>query len=189
MRAAAANDIPCRRELPSAAYLHTIVAGLRWEASRAKEEADLDLCCALLGRHGNILELVHPRRTRSSNGSVVHSGDCRTPGGTWDRERLFVFLPMLPSAVTEIVFIAASASGHPLADVREAYCHVSDHVTEQEHLRVRLRGRRLQSACCAASIERIAGVWQLVSGARFDSYSRTALEMLAVTARSKLCRS
>jgi stress response protein SCP2 len=96
---------------------------------------------------------------------------------------------MIPGAVTEIVFIAVSARGHPLADVREAYCHVSDHVTEQEHLRVRLTGRRLQSACCAASIERNAGSWQLVSGARFDPYSRTALEMLAVTARSKLWRS
>jgi stress response protein SCP2 len=186
MRTAARDDVPRRRELPNAAYLHTIVAGLRWEASRVNEKADLDLCCAVLGPQRNILELVHPRRTRSSDGSVVHTGDCTTPGGTWDRERLFVFLPMLPSVVTEIVFIAVSATGHPLADVCEAYCHVSDHVTEQEHLRVRLAGRRLQSACCAASIERIAGAWQLVSGARFDAYSRTALEMLAVTARSKL---
>ena len=109
MRTAATDDIPRRCELPGAAYLHTIVAGLRWEASRVNEQADLDLCCAMLGPQRDLLEVVHPRRTRSSDGSVVHTGDCRTPGGTWDRERLFVFLPMLASVVTEIVFIAVSA--------------------------------------------------------------------------------
>jgi stress response protein SCP2 len=168
--------------------MHTIVAGLRWERSNRDNparHADLDLCCALLGARRNVLEIVHPGRTRNDNASVVHTGDCTEPSGTWDHERVFVFLPMLPPAVSEVVFVAASATGELTSAVQNASCHVSDHVTDEEHLRVPLTQLSRRRAWCAAAIQRAPQGWQIVRGDRAGMNSRAAVEMLALTAYSK----
>lgn len=148
--------------------LKEIVMGLHWsppaKGTAAADAADLDALCVLYDAHGRVLEVVHPGRVKNGDGSVVHTGDSRNGANHWDDERIFVFLDGLPAAVQRLAFLVASASGHAFHEVRGAVCHVSDHASEHEWLRLELTGLQGKRSHTVATLQRGAASWSLAAG-------------------------
>ena len=149
--------------------LNEVVMGLHWsptepDASGATKPANLDAMCALLDTNGHTLEVIRPARPRNANGSNIHTGDSATGASEWDDERIFVFLDVLPQAVHALAFVVASVDGRPFCDIAGASCHISDHRTEDELIRVDLTALGHKTAHCVATLRRTPTGWQVYSG-------------------------
>ncbi len=149
--------------------LKEVVMGLHWdppvEGVNLNPE-NLDALCVLLDQEEQIVEIIHPGNPRSTNGSVVHTGDSRTGASKWDDERIFVFLEALPSNVTTLLFIVASATGFPIRKVRGAACHISDHATEYQWVNIALTTLDKQTTYCVATLSRSLTGWKISSTAQ-----------------------
>lgn len=147
--------------------LSAIVMGLRWDAPQRDNgvpAADLDALCALFDARGRVLEIIHPGHPRSADGSVIHTGDSRDGAGEWDNERIFVFLQALPAHVTQLAFVVATVTNHPLNTVRGAACHVSDPYDDAELLRVDLTTLVGKKSHNVAVASRCPAGWRLGEG-------------------------
>lgn len=140
-----------------------VVMGLHWtpiEAGAATEPADLDALCVLFDAQKRVMEVVYATHPRNANGSVIHTGDSRTGASEWDDERIFVFLEALPEAISSIAFIVVSVSGRAFSEVRGASCHISDHVTDHEWIRLQLTDLGQHTAFCVATLQRGSAGWR-----------------------------
>lgn len=146
--------------------LKEVVMGLHWDPSEGAVNVhpeNLDALCVLFDQEQQIVETIHPGNPRSSNGSVVHTGDSRTGASQWDDERIFVFLEALPANVTTLVFIVASATGKPIREARGASCHISDHATEYRWVNMELTTLDTQTTYCVATLSRSLTGWEISS--------------------------
>lgn len=144
--------------------LKEVVMGLHWDPSEDDvnlHPENLDALCVLFDQEQQIVETIHPGNPRSSNGSVVHTGDSRTGASKWDDERIFVFLEALPANVTTLLFIVASATGNPIRKVRGASCHISDHATEYRWVNIELTSLDTQTTYCVATLSRNLTGWKI----------------------------
>ena len=143
-----------------------IVMGLHWDPPEGgiADAADLDALCFLFDAQDRLLEVVHPGHRQNANGSVLHTGDSTSGASVWDDERVFVFLDALPETVAALAFVIVSASRHALSDVRGAYCHLSDHVTDDVHVRVDLSVLESQEAASIATLHRRGTAWEVRAG-------------------------
>lgn len=144
--------------------LKEVVMGLHWtpiEAGAATEPADLDALCVVFDAHKRVMDVVYANHPRNANGSVIHTGDSRTGASEWDDERIFVFLEALPEAISSIAFIVASVAGRPFSEVRGASCHISDHATDHEWIRLQLTDLGQHTALCVATLQRDPAGWRL----------------------------
>jgi tellurium resistance protein TerZ len=144
--------------------LKEVVMGLHWDPLEGNSNVhpeNLDALCVLFDQEQQIVEIIHPGKPRSSNGSVVHTGDSRTGASPWDDERIFVFLEALPANVTTLLFIVASATGKPIHKVRGAACHISDHATEYQWVNMDLTTLDTQTTCCVATLSRSLTGWEI----------------------------
>jgi tellurium resistance protein TerZ len=149
--------------------LKEVVMGLHWDPSEGAANVhpeNLDALCVLFDQEQQIVETIHPGNPRSSNGSVVHTGDSRTGASQWDDERIFVFLEALPANVTTLVFIVASATGKPIREARGASCHISDHATEYQWVNMELTTLDTQTTYCVATLSRSLTGWEIASAAQ-----------------------
>lgn len=175
------------------ARLEVLVAGLRWDTvdtGSARRGEDLDLLCVLLDRQRNVIDTVHPERVRNANASVVHTGDATTGSGSWDEERLFVFLDALPGEVATLLIVVASASGRQLSSMPNASCHISNHETDETLLEARLTGVVDTPAHCVAVVRRAQYGWQVLEGARDaaqapDTHASALVSLAAARALAK----
>jgi tellurium resistance protein TerZ len=138
--------------------------GLHWDPTpeQSKEGPhDLDAACVLFDRAGGVLEIVGPGRLRNSNGSVIHTGDSLTGASTWDDERIFVFVDALPEDVSTLMFLVANTSGKAWREIAGASCHVSDHTTDRECVRVDLTTLDARRAHGVATLSRGPEGWSL----------------------------
>ena len=149
------------------AMLKELVFGLYWdgpsEDETPRDPADLDAWCLLLDAAGQVIEAVHPARSRNDEGSVVHTGDSRTGAGAWDDERIFVFLKPLPGHVAAVGFAGVSANGLAFDRVPGASCHLSDPASDKPLLRVDLTALTGATVHWAATLERHDGHWRIAS--------------------------
>lgn len=149
--------------------LREIVMGLHWDPVEDHSNShpeNLDALCVLFDQEQQIVEIIHPGNPRSSNGSVVHTGDSRTGASQWDDERIFVFLEALPADVTALVFIVASATGNPIREARGASCHISDHATEYQWVDMALTTLDTQTTYCVATLSRRQTGWEIAPTAQ-----------------------
>jgi len=139
-----------------------IVMGLHWDPPEGciADAADLDALCFLFDAHGRVLDVIHPGHRQNVNGSVLHTGDAVSGTSAWDDERVFVFLHALPDTVAALGFVVVSASRHPFNEVRGASCHLSDHVTDDVHVRVDLSALDSQEAAWISTLHRNGPVWE-----------------------------
>ena len=148
--------------------LKEIVMGLHWSPSEdgaISDRANLDALCALLDRQQRVLEVVSPAHPRDTNGSVIHTGDSREGASEWDDERIFVFLGALPEAVSSLAFIVTSVTGRAFSEVRGASCHISDHITDHEWIRLQLTDLGQRTVHCVATLQRGPTGWKLSTDA------------------------
>jgi len=85
----------------------------------------------LLNERNDLIEIIHPAHQRNVNGGVVHTGDCKTGGGSWDNERIHVFLRALPEDVSKVLFVVTSVNGELFEEIGTAFCHVTNTVTDE----------------------------------------------------------
>ncbi|MDP1536838.1 MAG: TerD family protein [Burkholderiales bacterium] len=149
--------------------LKEVVMGLHWDPPEEGvnlHPENLDALCVLFDQEQQIVEIIHPGNPRSTNGSVIHTGDSRTGASKWDDERIFVFLEALPANVTTLLFIVASATGSPIRKVRGASCHISDHATEYQWVNIELTTLDTQTTYCVATLSRSPSGWEMSSTAQ-----------------------
>ncbi|MEO5346910.1 MAG: TerD family protein [Magnetococcus sp. YQC-9] len=112
--------------------LQKMCVGLNWGALQKKgffggvkiEAVDLDASCALFDGNGQLMDVVYFGNLRSSDGSIVHSGDDVTgdTGGddNLDNEVIMVDLDRVHSTVQQVVFILNSFRDHDFGDIPHA---------------------------------------------------------------------
>jgi tellurium resistance protein TerZ len=161
-----------------------IVMGLHWDSPQdgaAAVAANLDAVCVLFDRHGEVIELIHPRHPRGADDSVVHTGDSRSGRSAWDDVRIFVFLDALPVTVSSLAFVVMVASGRGFQEACGAYGHVSDPLSEREMVRVELAPR------CGCSIVPLALVRRSEAGWRVGADAQSVRGDLLERVRLQLC--
>src|SRR5689334_11270653 len=94
--------------------LKEVVFGVRWSkqppsSGGVKNKGiDIDASCVLLDDQQHVIDVVDPTKLRSSDGSVLHTGDSKSGGGSWDDERIYVFLSALPARTASVLFQVTS---------------------------------------------------------------------------------
>jgi len=146
--------------------LNEVVFGLRWgratlDEGRVAGTSDLDASCMLLDERNDLIEIVHPAHPRNVNGSVLHTGDCKTGGGSWDDECIYVFLLALPEGVSKLLFVVTSINGQLFEDIGNAQCHVTNTVTDELLVAVDLTRLSTRNAGVVARLRRVGDDWKL----------------------------
>jgi len=179
-----------RQYLDLAPELKEIVMGLHWDPSDDAGTCpeDLDAVCLLLDTRHHALDVIHPGNPRNADSSVVHTGDSRTGASEWDDERIFVFLPALPAAVSAVAFVVHSASERPFGGIRGASCHVSDHATEYKWIDVQLTELHDQTSHFVALLTRDATGWGISAEEHAIPGDRLA-NLIALAKAKKNCKS
>ena len=183
MRNADSENWECRAGDHAETDLKEVIMGLRWdplERGKTTDErhVDVDAFCMLFDEQRRAVDFVHPGHVRNANGSVIHTGDSITGAGAWDDERIIAFLHALPETVSALMFAVACASGRPFGEVSNASCHVTDHLTEQELLRVDLTEFGQATAHCVATLSRTSAGWKIQPGAGNKLFAEALAELL-----------
>ena len=160
------SDAGTIRHEMAASALSEVVFGLRWQGAALKNSeftraSDLDASCMLLNERNDLIEIVHPAHQRTVNGSVVHTGDCKTGGGSWDNERIHVFLRALPEEVSKVLFVVTSVNGELFEEIGTACCHVTNTVTDELLFGCDLTRPSSRNADVVARLRRVDGDWKL----------------------------
>lgn len=113
---------------------------LGFGSSEKELEVDLDASCLLFDENKNLLDQVWFRQLQSKDGSIRHSGDDRSGGGSaeTENERINIDLPRLPANVHTLVFTVNSYSGESFDGVPNAFCLIVDDATHKEIARFNL---------------------------------------------------
>ncbi len=120
----------------SGAQLTRVAVGLGWGKKKKKGffggikevGVDLDASCILYGGNKVAIDTIYFGKLRSSDGSVLHTGDDLVGGGGENEpnEVINVDLSSVPSQVDSIVFVVNSYSGETFEGVSFAFCNVAD---------------------------------------------------------------
>ncbi|QXG76696.1 TerD family protein [Modestobacter sp. L9-4] len=145
--------------------------GLGWDAVKKKgffgggkaQSIDLDASALLLDASGNLVDQVWFRQLRSSDGSVLHTGDNRTGAGDGDDEAIQVDLSRVPASVTNVVFTVNSFTGQDFSSIANAFCRLIDETTETEIARYELTGSGSHNAQIMARVTRDGAGWSMTA--------------------------
>jgi tellurium resistance protein TerZ len=145
--------------------------GLGWDAVKKKgffgggkaQSVDLDASALLLDASGNLVDQVWFRQLRSSDGSVLHTGDNRTGAGDGDDESIQVDLSRVPASVTNVVFTVNSFTGQDFSSIANAFCRLIDETTETEIARYELTGSGSHNAQIMARVTRDGAGWSMTA--------------------------
>jgi tellurium resistance protein TerZ len=144
--------------------------GLGWDAVKKKglfgsksQSIDLDASALLLDAGGNLVDQVWFQQLRSSDGSVLHTGDNRTGAGDGDDESIQVDLSRLPAVVKDVVFTVNSFTGQDFSSIANAFCRLIDETTETEIARYELTGSGSHNAQIMARVTRDGAGWSMTA--------------------------
>jgi tellurium resistance protein TerZ len=144
--------------------------GLGWDAVKKKglfgsrsQSIDLDASAVMYDAQGGVVDQVWFRQLKSSDGSVIHSGDNRTGAGDGDDESVTVHLDRLPERVTQIVFLVNSFTGQNFSQIDNAFCRLVDETNGQEIARYALTGSGTHTAQVMAKVSRDGAGWSMTA--------------------------
>lgn len=93
----------------TAPSMKNVLIGLGWDArSTDGQYFDLDASAFMLAEDGKVrgdADFIFYNNLKSSDGSVMHTGDNRTGEGDGDDESLIIKLDLVPANVAKIVFV------------------------------------------------------------------------------------
>ncbi len=147
-----------------------IVMGLAWDAVKSKgflgfggktQAIDLDASCILFDEQGNQTEAVWFGQLRSTDGSIVHTGDNRTGDGDGDDEQIKVDLTRVPAHIKSLVFTVNSFTGQNFSQVENATCRILNGSNNQEVARFNLSTLGPHNAQIMAKLYRHGGEWKM----------------------------
>jgi tellurium resistance protein TerZ len=101
---------------------------------------DLDASCISYDGSKNPVDAIWFGNLRSRDGSITHTGDDLTGGGTANEpnEVINVDLHTVPGHISSIVFVVNSYSGETFSGIPSAFCNVVDNTTRTEIARYNL---------------------------------------------------
>ena len=144
--------------------------GLGWDAVKKKglfgsksQSIDLDASALLLDAGGRLVDQVWFQQLRSSDGSVLHTGDNRTGAGDGDDESIQVDLSRVPASVTNVVFTVNSFTGQDFSSIANAFCRLIDETNETEIARFELTGSGSHNAQIMARVTRDGAGWSMTA--------------------------
>jgi tellurium resistance protein TerZ len=151
--------------------LTRVTMGLGWDVRKSKGlfglfgggggDIDLDASCLLFDGARRLTDQVWFRQLKSSDGSIVHSGDNLTGAGDGDDEMITVDLTRLPASVTALVFTVNSFRGDTFDRIENAYCRLVDATTSAELARYDLTGAGPHTGQVMAQMNRAGGAWEM----------------------------
>lgn len=150
--------------------LNKVVMGLGWDAVKkrgflgfgsSRPDIDLDASCLMFSEQGTLVDAVWFRKLRSSDGSIVHTGDNRTGDGDGDDEQIIVELDRVPPAVKSLVFTVNSFTGQNFSQIENATCRLLDGNTQKEVARFDLSNLGNHTAQIMAKVYRHNDEWKM----------------------------
>jgi tellurium resistance protein TerZ len=150
--------------------LSRIVMGLGWDAIKKgglfgfgarSESVDLDASCLMFDESGKTVDAVWFRQLKSTDGSIVHTGDNRTGAGDGDDEQIMVDLSRVPGHVKSLVFTVNSFTGQNFSQVQNAYCRILNAADQKEVARYDLSVQGAHTAQIMAKLYRHNGEWKM----------------------------
>ncbi len=151
--------------------LSRVRMGLGWDAVKKKglfggsksQSIDLDASALLFDSRGQLVDQVWFQQLRSSDGSLVHTGDNRTGAGDGDDESILVDLTKVPAHVTSLVFVVNSFTGQDFSQIENAYCRLVDETTSTEIARYELTGSGRHNSQVMAKVARDGSGWSMTA--------------------------
>jgi len=153
----------------SAPGLSKIVVGLGWDV-RASDGAafDLDASAFLLKADGKVrsdADFIFYNQTKSTDGSVEHTGDNLTGAGDGDDETIKVNLSMVPAEIDKIAISVtihdAEARRQNFGMVSQAFVRVVNEADNQEIVRYDLsEDFSIETALIFGELYRHSGEWK-----------------------------
>jgi tellurium resistance protein TerD len=160
------GNVNLSKEAPG---MKKMLIGLGWNLRATDGDAfDLDGSVFLLGAGGKVrsdADFVFYNQNKSSDGSVVHSGDNRTGEGEGDDESITVELDKVPADVEKIAVCVTIHDGEAKRQnfgmVASAYVRCVDAVTNAEVARYDLsEDASVETAMIFGEIYRHNGEWK-----------------------------
>ncbi len=149
--------------------LKNVLVGLGWDA-RPTDGADFDLDASafLVKEDGKVRtdgDFIFYNQTKSSCGSVEHTGDNRTGAGEGDDEALIVLLDKVPQDIHKIIFTVtiheAEARKQNFGQVSKAFVRIVNKDTNQEVTRYDLsEDASIETAMIFGEIYRHGNEWK-----------------------------
>ena len=149
--------------------LKNIIVGLGWDA-RPTEGADFDLDASAFmvkedGKVRSDSDFIFYNQTKSTCGSVEHTGDNRTGAGDGDDEAVIILLDKVPADVQRVVFCVtihdADLRKQNFGQVNHAYVRVVNKDSNNEVARYDLsEDASIETAMVFGEIYRHSGEWK-----------------------------
>jgi tellurium resistance protein TerD len=149
--------------------LKNIIVGLGWDA-RPTDGADFDLDASAImvkddGKVRSDSDFIFYNQTKSTCGSVEHTGDNLTGLGDGDDETLIVLLDKIPDAIQRVVFTVtiheAEARKQNFGQVSHAYVRIVNKESQHEVARYDLsEDASTETAMVFGEIYRHGGEWK-----------------------------
>ncbi|MFF0708620.1 TerD family protein [Gordonia sputi] len=141
--------------------------GLGWDPVKKRgffgggsQDIDLDASVMMYSR-GSLAEAIYFGHLRSTDNSIVHSGDNLTGEGDGDDEVIRVNLQAVPSHIDNLAFIVTSYRGQTFEAIDNAFCRLVDDTTGAELARFTLRGGMPFTGVLMAVMSRSGGDWKM----------------------------
>ncbi len=149
--------------------LKNVIVGLGWDA-RPTEGADFDLDASAFmvkadGKVRSDSDFVFYNQTKSTCGSIEHTGDNRTGAGDGDDEAIIVLLDKIPADIQRLVFCVtihdAEIRKQNFGQVNHAYVRVVNKDSDNEVARYDLsEDASIETAMVFGEIYRHSGEWK-----------------------------
>lgn len=149
--------------------LKNILVGLGWDARPTDgTDFDLDASAFLVKEDGKVRsdgDFIFYNQTKSSCGSVEHTGDNRTGAGDGDDESLIVLLDKVPPEIQRVIFTVtihdADQRKQNFGQVSKAYVRIVNKDSDQEITRYDLsEDASIETAMIFGEIYRHSGEWK-----------------------------
>jgi tellurium resistance protein TerZ len=164
--------------------LTNVTMGLGWEPASTgflgfggTKDIDLDASCLMFDDNNNLVDNVWFRKLKSSDGSIVHSGDNLTGEGAGDDETIVVKLDKVPANIKTLVFTINSYRGQTFNEVKDCFCRLFDTTTKEEYCRFNLAEKGNHTGKIMARVYRHNGEWK-ISAEGIPCNGRTFQDML-----------
>jgi len=167
--------------------------GLGWDPAEKKSTGffgkllgggssiDLDASCIVCAADGSSIDLVWFRKLKSSDGSILHTGDNMTGEGDGDDESIKVDTTKLPANAAHLVFTVNSYQGQTFDEVDNAFCRILDEGTNTELCRFTLAEQGPHTGVVMGVLSRETTGWSFTALGT-PANGKTAADMNAAAA-------
>lgn len=163
-------------EKPGGGGIAKLHMGLGWDPAKKKsgglfskllgggnDSIDLDASCIVCAADGSAIDLIWFQQLKSSDGSIIHTGDNLTGEGDGDDESIKVDTAKLPANAAHLVFTVNSYRGQTFDEVDNAFCRILDEGSNQEICRYTLTEQGSHTGVVMGVLSRNGSGWSFTA--------------------------